>query len=100
MLKRSLKAASKFQKVAESTLFKQQALSIALRNAQKFPNFSSFPKYNHKVMTLNSFTRQNFACKCILIKSLNNKALPSHSKLAMPALSPTMEQVTSFSFIY
>jgi pyruvate dehydrogenase E2 component (dihydrolipoamide acetyltransferase) len=80
MLKRASNALFKAHRVAEKNLVQPQVLSLAVRNVLKYPAFSSLPKYNHKVLNLTSFTRQNFA------------SLPTHQKLAMPALSPTMEQ--------
>jgi len=80
MLKRATNALFKVHRVAEKNLIQPQAVSLALRNALKYPAFSTLPKYNHKVLNLNSYTRQNFS------------SLPSHQKLSMPALSPTMEQ--------
>jgi len=62
MLKRASNALFKAHRVAEKNLIQPQAISLALRNALKYPAFSSLPKYNHKVLNLTSFSRQNFAC--------------------------------------
>ncbi len=62
MLKRASNALFKAHRVAEKNLVQPQVLSLAVRNVLKYPAFSSLPKYNHKILNLTSFTRQNFAC--------------------------------------